>query len=454
MPSQAYDVLIVGGGPAGSTAALVLARAGKRVLIIEKANFPRFHIGESFLPFGFQLLRELGLESALKAIPHVPKFGAEFAMGDDFNTQLFDFSTALCLADPETFNIDRSLFDAMLLDAAQQAGAQVRQATVKHIHQLEDERVSLRLDDDEEVHGRYLLDASGQSTLVARHRDTRHTFTDPHLQKVAYFAHLNNVQRHPGIYGGYPCIVMAEEGWFWLIPLNERTMSVGLVIDSAIARSTGVPPSQMLRWAIERCPVVRQRCANATIPPTNQVLSNFSYTCRPYAGAGHFLIGDAAAFLDPIFSTGATLAMASGKKAAELLIEVLDRRMVPPVARSAYVRYFSSSARSFWNLIRGYYQHSFRELFMNGTGPFQIHRAVLGVLAGNVFPEPPFPMRWRLAMFHACVRINRYLPLVPRRHRFSLLEQSPNDLSQAPAPPLPQATLAAFPMSRGSGVRE
>ena len=425
MPTPDCDVIIIGGGPAGATTAMLLARAGVRAVLLEKAAHPRFHIGESLLPRNFELLGETGLLAPLRRLPHVPKYGAEFGLGDGSAVSRFGFAEGF-VPNAETFNVERAAFDAMVLGEARATGADVRERVgVKSIVRLGDGDVAVQTDAGDVLTGRYLVDASGQAAVVARHLGTRVPSPDPHLQKVAYFAHFEGVERLPGREAGHPLIVMCEEGWFWVIHIDDRRTSIGLVIDRAVAKSTGVPADRMLAWGMARCPLVRQRCANATGPDTNHVIANFSYRCRPCAGPGYFLAGDAAAFVDPIFSTGVCLGMMQAREAARHLVALLAGTASADAARRRYARFTDGSTSVFFRLIRQFYDHSFRELFLNGTGPLDMHRAVLGVLAGNVFPRPPFALRWRLAAFDACVRMNRYVPLVPRQRRFSLLSAEP-----------------------------
>jgi flavin-dependent dehydrogenase len=424
---EIWDAIIIGGGPTGAVAGFELARRGRRAIILEKAEFPRFHVGESLLPATLDLLKELGLEPALRALPHVRKFGADFAMGGKGIPTEIDFSLGYCPS-YETFNIERSLFDAMLLREAQNAGVEVRQGTgVKQIVSLSDGDVRVRTDAGE-VRGRYLLDASGQGSVVGRHLGTRQSADESYLRKVAYFNHFEDVARAEGPKGGNPLIVMMDEGWFWLIPITERRTSIGMVIDAdtarRISREEGIAPDRMLAWGLDRCPAMLARLRQAVRPETNNVAADFSYRCRPYAGDGYFLVGDAAAFMDPIFSTGIFVGTQGAMATAKLVDDILADRISPARARKQYCRQFEQCTATLFKLIGQYYDHSFRELFLQGSGPLAVHRALIGVLAGNVFPRPPFKLRWRLWLFDQFVKLNRKYRLVSRRRRFSLLQQA------------------------------
>lgn len=417
---RVYDVVIIGAGPAGAMAAIRAARSGASVVILERGRHPRFHIGESLQPRVTALLREMGLLERVLALPHVVKYGASFAMAQDEEPSDFWFAPGPRGEEDYTVNIERAPFDALLAQIAREEGVIViEDCGVQSIDVLRQGRVEL-ITDRGRVTGRGLLDASGQATVVGRHLKTRRSLPD--LKRVAYYQHFEGVARRPGDIGGHAIIVMATEGWFWLIPLDAKRTSIGLVMDHQSAIDVRVEAREMLAWGIERAPFVHQLMTNATGPTTNHVCSDFSYRCEPYAGPGYFLVGDAATFVDPVFSTGVCLGMMSAVRAADVMIGSLRDPSRAASHRRAYCDYVESSSAVFFRLVRNFYEHEFREMFLHGKGPVGVQEAVLTALAGHVFPEPVFSIRWRLSLFNLLRRLHQHRQMVPFREGFSLVD--------------------------------
>lgn len=424
MTTTSHDVIVMGGGPAGATAAIILARAGRSVLVLEKERFPRFHVGESLLPAIMPLFEHLGVLDDLSRLPQMEKRGAAFAMGDAEQLTRIRFAQSLTPATPATFNIERALLDDALLDAARRAGAEVRPSTgVQRIVQLTEGDVCIEAG-GQTLRSRYVIDATGQSTVLGRHFRTRRVHDGPLQQKVAYFGHFRGVDRATELEEGDIIVILCDEAWFWLIPIDPVRTSIGMVIDADAARRIPAPPNQRLAWGIERCPAVARRLRRAEYPPANHVTSDFSYTCEPYAGPGYYMVGDAATFLDPIFSTGIYLGMEGARYAAELINDQLDGHIPANAARDRYTSFVSSGAARFERLICGFYRAGFRDLFLKGRGPMKTHRALVSVMSGHVYPRVSWSVRWRLTLFEVLTRVQEWLPIAERRNGFSLMDST------------------------------
>lgn len=448
---MSYDVLILGGGPAGAAAALSLARAGHRVAVLEKSRFPRFHVGESLIPADTDVFRRLGVGHLIdpKVLPQVRKDGVEFCTGDGAHGSRIKFAEGLNPrgAAAVSFNAERGPLDDALLQAATDAGAQLfPDARVESILRLTDGDVAVHTAGGT-FEAKYLIDATGQGAVVGRHLKQRRHFDHAALKKVAYFGHFENVDRDNALGDDEISMVLCDEGWFWMIPVDNQRVSIGMVLDAEVAkdvqRRDKVPNAQMLAWSIARCPLIADRTRHATFPEKNHVASDFSYTCAPYSGPGHFLIGDAATFLDPVFSTGIFLGLESALDAADRLDRILKGTLGPDRARAGYNAFVKRSTKHFFKLIQAFYDPAFRDLFLDGTGPLSMHRATITLLAGHVLPKPPFAVRWRMAAFYACVRLQRRWPLVTRKSGHALLTAKPAEPTPAPSPaPRPTAATA------------
>lgn len=435
-----HDAVVIGGGPAGTCAAITLADAGKSVLLLERETFPRFRIGESFLPKTLELLEELGLEEQMRACPHSIKKGIEIGFGDG-RRELTPISFGDMMVDEkrDAFNMRRSVFDSMLLDAARDRGADVEPCmAVRAIESIAPGDVRMRLGDGSSVKARSVIDASGQASVIGRALGTRRIMEQ--FRHVAYYEHFTDVERPSGEREDFVTVVMCREGWFWMIPLDETTTSVGAVLDERIARRIDVPANRRLRWCIENCPIVAQRMTHAQGPETNQVASDFSYTCAPYAGPGYFLVGDAAAFVDPVWSTGVTFGMLGGQHAARLLTRVLDGDLDDAKAIATHDLWVERHRRTYLRLIGSFYDHAFRELVIEGRGPLGVHRALITLLGGGIYPSIPFQVRWRWELLQGLTGFHRRFPIVGKRRPHSMMSmagldfESPSDGIVAGAP--------------------
>jgi flavin-dependent dehydrogenase len=426
---SSYDVVVIGGGPTGAIAALELARQNVKVAVFEQTTQFSLRVGESLMPRVFDMIHDIGLAKCMAEVGHFSKFGAAFGFGHDENLKHIVFTDGFAPGGTQAFNVERATFDEMLLKAAKDAGAAVyRGRPVNSIEKLEDGAVEIIVD-GKRVSASYLIDASGTKTVVARHLGLRKPI--PEFRKHAYYAHFTGVRRAEGAKAGDIVIIMCQEGWFWLIPIDEERTSVGLVVDAAWSKQSGIAPLELLEWAIPRVPQMRSRCELALRTSPVAAKADFSYTCKPYAGPGYFMCGDAAIFVDPIFSAGVCLGMETGQRVARSINALLKGEMEPQKARAEYVAVFEGVSEIFLRLAKLYYGQSFREFIVNPKKTFNINRAMITILGGHIFPPPlPFHLRWRLWLFEALVDVQRRFPIVPRRRTFSIARAKPCKLQR------------------------
>ena len=317
-----YDAIIIGGGPAGSSAAMTLRAAGRSVLVLEKETFPRFHIGESLLPYNRRLLERLGVVPLLEQAGFVRKIGAQFWLGNGSKHVDFLFADGRFNEEAMAWQVERSRFDDLLLKEAARRGAEVREGCTVEDYQVGKEIVAVRTSAGP-AEGTFLIDASGQVNFTGNREGLREA--NPKLRKIAIFAHFGGIPLPEGERRGDIIIVRLEHEWAWIIPLSEEKVSVGLVVDQARFKASGLTPAEMFERLVESSSVLREKMSGAERISPLRTISDYSYKNRRFVGPRLIRAGDAAGFMDPIFSSGVHVAMESGHAAANVVDDALAR---------------------------------------------------------------------------------------------------------------------------------
>ena len=408
-----FDFAVTGGGPAGCAAAIALATRGHKVVLFERDRFPRFHIGESLLATANQALDRLGLTERVRAADFPVKWGAQLLTHDGRLGRPVEFASSPEVTRPQTWQVCREKFDQMVLDRTREAGVEVREGSRVAAVDFDADGATVRLAGaagGERV--RAVVDASGRAGLLARQLGLRED--EPRLANVAIYGHYSGLPPAPGPSGGDIVIVARRDaGWFWLIPIDDRLTSVGVVLPRALYdRLAKGDPAQMLAQACADTPVVAERMREARLEWPVRVEKDYSYRARQYAGDRWLLAGDSGSFLDPVFSSGVSIALESGLEAADALDRAARAGDFSAARFAAFDRLQRRRFEVFRRFVNGFYTPEFRDLFFQPGPPPALFRAVVTVLAGVWKP------RWRTRLliegFFFLVRVQRRFRLVER----------------------------------------
>ena len=369
MPEN-YDALIIGGGPAGSAAAAVLAQHGHRVLVLEREKFPRYHIGESLLPFTFHPLQRLGLIGKMRKSAFVKKYSVQFVSPSGKASQPFYFFTRYDRDTvAQTWQVLRSEFDVLLLDNAREKGATVKQESCVKELVKEGERVAgVRAQDKNgritEYRAPITLDCSGREAFAA----VRHNWRvgDPELHKVAVWTYYQGAKRDEGIDAGTTTVAFVpEKGWFWYIPLHNDVVSVGVVAEGKyLTRGGAKKPEKIFQRETGQNLWIKEYLSCGTQFGPYYITGEFSFHARYCGIEGLLLAGDAYCFLDPVFSSGVMLALKSGVMAGDAVHEALMASDFSPARFKDYAAKLRESIENMRKLVYAFYNpnFSFREL--------------------------------------------------------------------------------------------
>lgn len=384
-----YDVITIGGGPAGSTAAALTAAAGRKTLLLDRESFPRFRIGESLMPATYWTFKRLGMLDRMRASRFVQKRSVQFFSGTGKGSAPFYFHEFDDHESSQTWQVVRSEFDAMLLKNAGEKGAEVRQqANVRDVLMEGNRATGVEVEHAngrrETLTCRVLIDASGQSSILSRRFKLKRD--DPKLQHMAYFTRYRGARREPGIDEGATLVLQTQEGrtWFWYIPLPDDEVSVGTVGPQSWFKELGDTPLEVFLADSRRCPALLERIDGAERIVDVSVLRDFSYISRCIAGDGWILAGDAFGFLDPIYSTGVFLALKSGEYAADAAIEALESGDTSAAQLGKHGPEYVAGMEAMRKLVYAYYAEDFHIGEFVKRHP-DCRRHIVNLLVGNVF---------------------------------------------------------------------
>jgi flavin-dependent dehydrogenase len=417
MTAYDFSFAIAGGGPAGCSAAIRLAQLGHSVVLFERETFPRFHIGESLLSTVNDAFAVLGVTDRIAAASFPEKCGARLVTHDGQSGRGVNFANARGITRPQTYQVPRAEFDQILMDRARELGVEVREGCRVTACEFTPDAALLDYANggSARVRVQAIVDATGRNGLIARKYDLR--IDEPLLANIAVYSHYKNVPRlEDGCPNDIRIVACNDAGWFWLIPISAELTSVGVVMPRDLYKQLpGRSPEEQLARAIADTPAVAELMRDAEREWPVRVEKDFSYSASAYAGDRWLLAGDAGSFLDPVFSSGVTIAMESGIEAAEELDRAAKKNDFSARRFAAFSRRQQKRFRTFRRFVVGFYTPQFRDLFFKPNPPERIFRAVVTVLAGN------WNGGWRTRLlnqlFFAAVAIQKRFAIADRIHR-------------------------------------
>ena len=408
MSSKNTDVLVIGGGPAGTTFATSMKRNGWDVTMLEKAHHPRFHIGESLLPMNLPILERLGVIDQVRSIG-VPKLGADFTVGNSgASEQTFYFRNALGDSPPQAFEVRRSEFDRLLFENSRAVGVDAQEGikVTKVTANTDGSHDVTAVDDagtEHQWHARYLVDASGRDTFLSRSNGWKLP-NDKHAS-AAVFGHFKGVTRRPGEDQGNISVYWFEHGWIWMIPLQDDIMSIGAVCDPEYLRTRTNSLDDFLRDTLQSLPETAERIVAATAEVPAQATGNYSYLSDRMSGPGFLMIGDSFAFIDPVFSSGVYLAMNGAERGVKVAEAWLSgSRLDYFLARRQFEKRTKRGIATFSWFIYRFTSPTMRDLMSNPRDAVQVVQGVVSMLAGDVYTNRA--VRLRLLVFKTIFNVS------------------------------------------------
>jgi flavin-dependent dehydrogenase len=388
--SSSYDVVVIGGGPAGSTVSTLLADAGCSTALFERERFPRFHIGESLIPETYWVLKRLGMLEKMQRSHFVKKYSVQFVNANGKLSAPFYFWDNKPHECSQTWQVVRSEFDKMLFDNAREHGVDAHDGVHVLDVLFEGERaVGVRIKDADgerrEVRARVVVDASGQAALLQNRFKLR--LWDPVLNKGAIWTYWEGAYRDTGRDEGATMVLQTADrhGWFWYIPLHDNIVSVGVVAPFDYLFKNRSGHEQTYGEEVDRCPAVKQRVQHAQRATGHFVTRDYSYRSKQMAGDGWVLVGDAFGFLDPLYSSGVLLALKSGELAADAIIDGLQRNDTSAAHLGRWGDAFNQGVDRMRRLVCEYYDgFSFGAFVRNYP---ELRGTITDLLIGDLFTD-------------------------------------------------------------------